>query len=182
MTTHWDIAGIVTTLFMVIVVCYTATRPRLDWSAELGTSRALGFVVTAFGLGTFFVPLVRCSPSFLGRTDWSGRDVVSAVYAGQLRSSAVALDVIATYLLFLAAAATLSLPRPRKPLLFIGILGIICSSWALQMGHFNLFDWFVRSAGDTLTKLNVTYAPAMYAIEIVMSALLLISVIGAEDG
>jgi hypothetical protein len=181
MATHWDIAGILTTLFMVGAVCYTATRSRLNLSASLDTSRWLALVVAGFGLSTFFTPFARASPSILGKTDWSARDIVSVIYTGQLRFSAVAFDVIATYLLMVVAIATLLLPRPRKPLLLVSILGIICSSWALQMGRWTLFDWFTRSAG-TLTPVKVTYAPAMYAIEIVMSMLLLTAVIGAEDG
>jgi hypothetical protein len=106
-------------------------------------------------------------------------NIVSVVYAGNLRFSPVALDVIASYLLMLLALAVLFLPHPRKPLLIISIAGIICSSWALQMGHWTLFDWFTRSAG-TLTAVKVSYAPAMYATEIVMSTLLLLSVMGAE--
>jgi hypothetical protein len=180
MTAHWDIAGILTTVFMVFAVCYTATRAHLDLSASMGTSRLLGFVVAVFGLGTFFMPLVRASPAVLGKADWSSRDVLSGVYGGQLRYSAVAFDVVATYLLMLAAFAVLFLPQPRKPLLMIGILGVICSSWALEMGHWSLFHWFSRSAG-TLTAMNVSYGPAMYAIEVVVSMLLLISVIGAEE-
>jgi hypothetical protein len=181
MAIHWDIAGILTTLFMVAAVCYTATRSRLDLSAPMGTSGVLAFVVAAFGLGTFFMPLARAEPSVFGRSEWSSRDILSAMYAGQLRHSLVALDVIATYVLMLFAIAGLFLPRPRKTLLIIGVLGIICSSWALQMGHWGLFHWFTKSAGS-LTAVTVTYAPAMYAIEAVMSMLMLISVIGAENG
>ena len=181
MATHWDIAGILTTLFMVGAVCYTATRGRLDFSAPMGTSSVLAFVVAAFGLGTFFMPLARANPSVLDKSEWSGRDILSAMYARQLGFSPVAFDVIATYALMLVAIAGLFLPRPRKALLITGVIGIICSSWALEMGHWSLFHWFTRSAG-TLTAVTVTYAFAMYAIEVVMSMLLLIAVIGAENG
>ena len=43
------------------------------------------------------------------------------------------------------------------------------------MGHDLLFDGFARSGG-TLKMQSVSYGPAMYEIEIVMSVLLLMSV------
>ena len=100
---------------------------------------------------------------------------MAQVRAGNLRFSPVAFDVAATYLLMLTALFVLFLPRPRKLLLVIALLGVVCSGWALEMGHDSLFHWFLRS-GSTLPLLKVSYAPAMYAIEIVMSGLLLISV------
>jgi hypothetical protein len=78
----------------------------------------------------------------------------------------------------LFAVAALCLPRPRKALLALSVLGIICSSWALEMGHDTLFDWF---AAGSIPR-TVSYGPAMYAIEIVMSVLLLVPVNGAENG
>jgi hypothetical protein len=98
--------------------------------------------------------------------------------AGLYRETAlspVAFDVGLSYLLMLFAMVALCLPYARKVLLVISLLGIICSGWALEMGHSLLFEWFTRSDG-TLRMLRVSYAPAIYAVEIVMSVLLLISV------
>jgi hypothetical protein len=89
-------------------------------------------------------------------------------------SSAEVLDIASSYLLMLLAAAVAFLPCPRNPLLVISLLGIICSSWALEMGHSLLFDWFIRSGG-MLRKVDVSYAAGMYAPEIAMSTLLLIA-------
>jgi hypothetical protein len=164
---------------MVYAVCYTVTRRHLNLSTPLGTARTFAFFVTAFGLCTFFAPLASANPAVLGRTVWSGLDILKHVYDGTLRLSPVAFDVLSTYLLMLFAIAALCLRRPRKPLLALSVLGIICSSWALEMGHSTLFDWFA-STGRTLR--TVSYGPAMYAIEIVMSVLLLVSVNGAENG
>jgi hypothetical protein len=102
-------------------------------------------------------------------------NIISQVYAGKLSFSAVAFDIAATYLLMLFAMVALCLPHTRKILLVISLFGIICSSWAGEMGHDLLFDWFSRS-GSTLRMQSVSYGPAMYAIEIVMSVLLLMSV------
>ena len=179
MSAHWDVAGILTTLFMVFTVFYAITRPRPRLSTSLGAARAPAFLVTLFGLCTFFAPLARTNPSVLGRTQWSGFNIMSQVYAGKLPLSSVALDVAASYLLMLLAVVALFLPHARKTVLVISIAGIICSTWALEMGHSLLFHWFTRSDG-TLRTLSVTYAPAMYAVEIVLSILLLISV--SENG
>jgi len=100
---------------------------------------------------------------------------MAQVVAKNLPFSPVAFDVAAAYLLMLTALLVLFLPRPRKLLLVITVLGVVCSGWALEMGHDLLFQWFIRS-GIAIQILKVSYAPAMYAIEIVMSALLLISV------
>jgi hypothetical protein len=163
---------------MVYAVFYTVTRRHLNLSTSLGTARTFAFFVTAFGLCTFFAPLASAKPAVLGRTEWSGLDILKHVFDGTLRLSPVAFDVLASYLLMLFAIAALCLPRPRKPLLALSVLGIICSSWALQMGHDTLFDWFSNPGN---TPRTVSFGPAMYAIEIVMSVLLLVSVNGAED-
>jgi hypothetical protein len=179
MRAHWDVAGILTTLFMVFTVCYAITRPRLRLSTSLGAARAPAFLVSLFGVCTFFTPLARTNPSVLGRTQWSGFNIMSQVYAGKLPFSPVAFDIAASYVLMLSAVVALFLPHARKTLLVIGVSGIICSSWALEMGHDLLFAWFTRSDG-TLRTLRVSYAPAIYAVEIVLSVLLLISV--SENG
>jgi hypothetical protein len=178
MNSHWDVKAILTTLFMVYAVCYSVTRRHLDLSTSLGTARGVGFLAAAFGLCTFSATLASANPSVLGRTEWSGLDIVTHVYDGTVRFSLVALDVVSSYLLLLFAIAALCLPRPRKPLLIVSVLGIICSSWALEMGHSTLFDWFTTGS----IPRTVSYGPAMYAIEIVMSVLLLVSVNGAENG
>ena len=141
MSHHWDIKAILTTLFMVYAVFYSVTRRHLNLSTSLGTARTFAFFVTAFGLCTFFAPLASAKPAVLGRTEWSGLDILKHVYDGSLRFSPVAFDVLSSYLLMLFAIAGLCLPRPRKPLLALSVLGIICSSWALEMGHDTLFDW-----------------------------------------
>jgi hypothetical protein len=178
MSHHWDIKAILTTLFMVYAVFYTVTRRHLNLSTSLGAARTFAFFVTAFGLCTFFAPLASANPAALGRTEWSGIDIFKHVFDGTLRLSPVAFDVLSSYLLMLFAIAVLCLPRPRKPLLALSVLGIICSSWALEMGHDTLFDWFSNPGS---TPRTVSFGPAMYAIEIVMSVLLLVSVNGAED-
>jgi hypothetical protein len=175
MSAHWDVAGILTMLFMVFTVCYAITRPHPQLSTSLGTARAPAFLVSLFGVCTFFTPLARTNPSVLGRTQWSSFNIMSQVYAGKLPLSSVALDIAASYLLMLLALVALCLPHARKALLVIGLIGIICSSWALEMGHSLLFAWFTRSDG-TLQTQSVSYAPAMYAIEIVLSVLVLLSV------
>jgi hypothetical protein len=179
MSAHWDVTGILTTLFMVFTFCYAITHldPRL--STSLGAARAPAFLVSLFGLCTFFAPLARTNPSVLGRTQWSGFNIMSQIYAGRLPASPDAIDIAASYLLMLLAIVALCLPHARKPLLLIGLIGIICSSWALEMGHSLLFAWFTRSDG-TLWTLSVSYAPAMYAVETVVSVLVLISV--SENG
>jgi hypothetical protein len=179
MSAHWDVAGILTTLFMVFTVCYAITRPDPRLLRSLGTARGPAFLVTLFGLCTFFEPIVRTNPFVLGRTQWSGFNIMSQVYAGKLPLSPVAFDIAASYLLMLLVVVALCLPHARRALLAIGVIGIICSSWALEMGHELLFAWFTRSDG-TLRTLSVSYAPAMYAVEIVLSVLLLISV--SENG
>ena len=178
MSHHWDVKAILTTLFMVYAVCYTVTRGHLNLSTPLGTARTFAFFVTAFGLCTFFAPLASANPAVLGRTEWSGLNILKHVYDGSSRLSPVAFDVLSSYLLMLFAILALCLPRPRKALLTLSVLGIICSSWVLEMGHHTLFDWF-NNPGNT--PRTVSYGPAMYAIEIVMSVLLLVSVNGAEN-
>jgi hypothetical protein len=175
MSAHWDVAGMLTTLFMVFTVCYAITRPDPRLSTSLGPA----FLVTLFGLCTFFEPLARTNPTVLGRTQWSSFNIMSPVYAGELPLSSVAFDIAVSYLLMLLAVVAVCLPHARKALLTISVIGIICSSWVLEMGHDLLFAWFTRSDG-TLRTLSVSYAPAMYLVEIVPSVLLLISV--SENG
>ena len=173
---HSDVPAILTTLLMVLAVSYALTRTgaRLP-STPLGSVRALAFVVLIFGLCTFFAPLARTDPPVLGRTEWSALDLMAQVRTGNLPLSPVTFDVAATYLLMLIALFVLFLPRPRKVLVIVTLMGAICSGWALEMGHDSLFHWFTRS-GSNLKTLKVSYAPALYAIEIVMSGLLLIAV------
>jgi hypothetical protein len=177
MMARWDVPAILTTVFMVGTIAYWITRSRpapleapLDetklWSAAL---------VLAFGLGTSIMPIASTNPPVLGRGQWSALDILSEQYAGRLSLSSVGFDIGATYLLMLSAMLALLLPRPRKSLLVISLLGIICSSWALEMGHSLLFAWFTRLHG-TIEPVHVSYGPAMYAIEIIMCVLLLISI------
>jgi hypothetical protein len=142
MSHHSDIKAILTTLFMVYAVVYAVTRRHPNLSTAFGTARAFGFFVTAFGLCTFFAPLASTNPAVLGRTEWSALDILKHLYDGSLRFSPVAFGVLSTYLLMLFAIAALCLPRPRNPLLTLSVLGIICSSWALEMGQHTAFDWF----------------------------------------
>jgi len=127
---HWDIKPILTTLFMVYAVCYTVTRRHLNLSTPLGTARTFAFFVTAFGLCTFFAPLASANPAVLGRTVWSGLDILKHVYDGTLRLSPVAFDVLSTYLLMLfyccsapssSKKAIVGSERPRHHLQFLGL-------------------------------------------------------------
>jgi hypothetical protein len=176
MTTHWDIPAILCTLFMVGALSYWITRRRRMPTGPLGKMQSIPtFLMLAFGLSTFFMPLATTDPPILAKTEWSALDLLSQIYSGKLPFSAVAFDIASTYLLMLLALAALLLPRPRKPLLLISILGIVSSSWALEMGHSLLFSWFTR-IDRTLKTIHVSYAIAVYALEIVMSALLLIAI------
>jgi hypothetical protein len=58
-------------------------------------------------------------------------------------------------------------------LLVISLLGVICSSRALEMKQSLLFDWFIRTGG-ILPKVHVTFAPGMCFV-ITMSTLLIVS-------
>ena len=173
---HWDFAAMLTTIFMVAVVCYWVTRPHPISKGgpvtKSQTVRVLG--VVALGFATSLLPIVRTNVPVMGRTEWSGLGIVSQVEVWKFPPSPVVLDIASTYLLMLLAAAAVFLPRPRKLLLLISLLGIISSSWALEMGHSLLFDCFIR-LGGTLRKLDVDYGVGMYAPEIVMSSVLLIA-------
>lgn len=144
MSAHRDIAAMLTTLFMIGTVSFALTRSRIGLSMPFGSTRVFAFLVVAFGLCTSFVPLARVNPSVLGRSEWSGLDIALSVYRRSLPFSPVAFDIISTYLLLLCSVVVLCLSRPRKKLLMISALGIICSSWALEMEQFTLFDRFTR--------------------------------------
>lgn len=173
---HWDGAAMLTTVFMVAAVCYWITRPHaISSGGPFSKSQVAGVIlVMALGLATSFLPLARTSVPVAGQTEWSGGDIVLRVDAWKGHPSPEVLGIASSYFLMLLAAAVAFLPRPRNPLLVISLLGIICSSWALEMGHSLLFDWFIYSGG-TVRKVEVSYAAGMYAPVIAMSALLLIA-------
>lgn len=176
--TRWDVPAILTTVFMVGTITYWITRSRPAPPLEMSLDRTKAWsaaLVLAIGLATSIMPLATTNPPVLGREQWSALNILSEQYAGNLSISSVGLDIGATYLLMLSAMLALLLPRPRKSLLVISLLGIICSSWALEMGHSLLFAWFTRLDG-TFEPVHVTYGPAMYAIEIIMCVLVLISI------
>src|SRR5579862_8080913 len=140
-----DVAGALTMLFMAGCLFYWITRRRrLPDTTISGGARIAALLVIAFGLATLAVPLVRTSPAIFGRTAWPGSAIARELYSGQLRASPVALDLVASYLLLAVAAVGLIVWGSRKLLLLVSILGIAASSWALEMGHDTLFDWFVR--------------------------------------
>jgi hypothetical protein len=173
---HYDVAAILTTLFMAFAVGYWATRSNIvPNTGDLSKSELVQiFLVTAFGLVTLFVPLARTNIPVAGRTEWSGLAIVLWRDAWKFPPSPVVLDITASYTLMLFAAVAAFFPRPKKVLLVISLLGVICSSWALEMGHSLLFDWFIRTGG-ILRKVDVTLAPGMYSLVITMSTLLIVS-------
>jgi hypothetical protein len=164
----------------VYAVGYWNSRPHpIPKTGSLGTLRTPALVVTALGISTCCVPLVFTHPAVLGRIDWSALNLVGLVVSGNLRLSPVVFDVAISYLLLLAAFVALCFARPRKVLLLLSLLGVICSSWAVQMAHHSLFDWFTHSDGR-LALLKISYGPAMYALEISMALLLLIAARGED--
>ena len=173
---HYDVAAILTTLFMAFAVGYWATRSNvMPYTGDLSKSElAQIFLVTAFGLVTLFVPLARTGIPVAGQTEWSGLAIVLRGDAWKFPPSPVVLDIAASYTLMFFAAGAVFFPRPKKLLLVISLLGVICSSWALEMGQSLLFDWFIRTGG-ILRKVDVTFAPGMYALVITMSTLLIVS-------
>jgi hypothetical protein len=173
---HYDVAAILTTLFMAFAVGYWATRSNIvPYTGDLSKSAlAQILLVTAFGLGTLFVPVARTSIPVAGQTEWSGLAIVLRGDGWKFPPSPVVMDIAACYTLMLFAAVAVFFPRPKKPLLVISLVGVICSSWALQMGHSLLFDWSIRTGG-ILRNVDVTFAPGMYGLEITMSTLLIVS-------
>ena len=176
MSAHWDIPAILTTLFMMFVVLYWITRPNpLSAKSQLSrTQIAAVLVVLVGGLATFTVPLVHTDPAVMGRARWSALDVLSEMRSADFALSPTAIDVLASYALMLIAIVVLVLPPLRHALRIVSLLGIICSSWALEMGHYTLFKWFTPVEG-ALRHVQVSYGPAMYALPIVMSLVLLLS-------
>src|SRR5215469_15324952 len=107
MATHWDIAAILSTLFMLFAVGYWITRPQLvPTGGRLSRSQFSQVVlVVIFGLVTFFVPLARTNLPVMGRTEWSGLAIVSRPDAWKVPPSPVVLDIAASYVLMLCAVA-----------------------------------------------------------------------------
>ena len=174
-TVHWDIPAILVTLVMLFAIYRALLRPHPPAASGLGNLRAGAFLVAGLGLATFFMPLIRTNPAVMGRTQWSGANIGSELVRGSLDFSPVAFDIVCGYLLLLVALVALCFPRPRKALLVTSLFGVMCSNWALQMSRYSLFDWFVK-ASSGLQLLHIANAPAMYALSLAMSLLLLISV------
>jgi hypothetical protein len=173
---RYGVAAILTTLFMAFAVGYSPTRSNIvPNTGDLSKSElAQTFLVTAFGLVTLFVPLARTSiPVAGGQTEWSGLAIALRGDAWKFPPSPVVLDIAASYTLMLFAGVAAFFPRPKKVLLVISLLGVICSSRALEMKQSLLFDWFIRTGG-ILPKVHVTFAPGMCFV-ITMSTLLIVS-------
>ena len=173
MAAHWDIAAVLTVAFMAATVIFWVTRPNVFATKGLFSRPhllALSLVL-AFGLATLDVPLVRTAPPVMGRSQWSALNILSEA---QLRYSAPALELEVSYIVMLVAAGALLLPRFRKRLWFVSLLGVISSSRALNIGKELLFPWFSHAHGQ-FTQIKVNYGAAMYAGPITMSLLLLLS-------
>lgn len=93
----------------------------------------------------------------------------------ELRYSPPALEVAESYVVIFVAAIALFLRNLRKWLWLLGLLGILGSCRALNIGHDLLFPWFTHLDGK-LREVKVDYGPAMYALPVTMSLLLLLSI------
>jgi hypothetical protein len=175
---RWDYGAMGAQIVVVFALIYALFHLGAIWqsSATSKTRDPLAFTLIAAGLYTFFLPLVTISPAVLARTEWSAWNMTAAIYRGSLPVAnalwSTYSEIAMAYLSLLLAFIVLVMFASRKALIVIATLGTLATSWAIEMGD-SLFG--VLFSSSRLLRVEVQYAPAMYGLPVILSALLLVA-------
>jgi hypothetical protein len=131
-----------------------------------GGKRPLAALVIAFGIYTFFTPLVILKTPVLGRTEWSAFHMALEVRNDRLPADRHWIELNAVedtlvYLLLLAALMLLVLPRGQKPLYHVGLVGLIISVLAMRNATRHFSDFVTGSPGIYWNG-GASLGPAVY--------------------
>lgn len=119
--------------------------------------------VIAFGLCTFFLPMVILHPAVMGRTEWSPWDIAQNIYVRKLPVSGGMFDdgllqIATIYVLMLFALVALYIPGPPHSLRVIGGIGfalsVVAKFWNTTLlwtfGYFgHMSQWLCKLGGLT---------------------------------
>jgi hypothetical protein len=149
--------------------------------------RVVALLIIAFGILTFFVPLITVDPPVAGATHWSAFDIVLQMYKGSLPSpicercgeplvrSLIALpfEITLIYLLMAAALIPLSVPYASKAVATIAALG---TAGGLYLSRFAT-RWAMEETfyGRWSRVQHVHYGALQLALILIMAALFLVS-------
>lgn len=151
----------------------------------LGTGRRLlALVVVAFGMGTFFQPLILTNPAVMGRSRWSAWTIARELHAGHLPHSAtqgvgyIPPDVALTYVaLLLALGAICFVPAPRllAAIAFFGGVAV-CNTPIFDFNKSSFLRLFYGTSWSPPgSGVQVDFHQLTIAALVVMTALFLIA-------
>jgi hypothetical protein len=132
-------------------------------------------LVIAFGVYTFFMPMLILTTPVLGRAEWSPFHMALEVYHGRLPANRHWIELTAVedafvYVLMVTAQALSLLPWGQNALYHVSIVGLIVSALATRNATRHLAE-FVTGSPDV----RATFGPAMYMLPLTMLALFLLA-------
>jgi hypothetical protein len=143
--------------------------------------KLLALIVIAVGMLTFFLPLVTTNPAVLGKTQWSGFDILSHVYQRELLPSRVELVLFPgyfaiVYLLMVFALFVVYFFQSQRALVHIAVVGIILAlhSWGWDKGNFEITFYRNYPFNELPPGRHVAFGQLILALIAVMGVLLLI--------
>jgi hypothetical protein len=137
--------------------------------------RLLAMLVIAFGVYTFFMPMLILTTHVLGRAEWSSFHMALEVHSGRLPANRPWIELTAVedafvYLLMLTALALALFPWGQNALYHVSLVGSIVSALATRNATHHLAE-FVTGSPDVRAK----FGPAMYLLPLTMLALFLLA-------
>jgi hypothetical protein len=152
-------------------------RSRPSESQSWRGRRPLAALAIAFGVYTFFMPLISLKTPALGRAEWSAFNMALEVRNGRLPADRrwIELPVVEDalmYLLMMTACVMLLLPRGRNVL--SRQHGRIISALATRNATRHFVE-FVTGSSNLYWNGGATFGPAIYLLPLTMLALFLVS-------
>jgi hypothetical protein len=149
-------------------------KNRLPGARLWRVPRLLAMLVIAFGVYTFFMPMLILTTPVLGRAEWSSFHMALEVHSGRLPANhwieLTAVEDAFVYLLMVTALALSLFPWGQNALYHVSLVGSIVSALATRNATRHLAE-FVTGSPDV----RATFGPAMYMLPLTMLALFLLA-------
>ncbi len=127
--------------------CAAADTPRRPTVAGGAVSKLSVAIVIGLGLATFFMPIVTTDSPVRGRSQWTPLQLLISradlwrPAPSPFHIQGVLYQIALIYLLMTIAVLALALPRPRKALQFIAVVGAATSVPLVGTNSYRGFGW-----------------------------------------
>ncbi len=142
--------------------------------------RVVAILVIAFGLYSFFLPMLVLKKPVLGRTEWTPFAMAEEVHNGRLPVDKHWIELPAvedaiSYVLLLLALLAVIIPGGASAFRAIALLGFCLSAVATRRAVSH-YSYFLTGSYDTYYRGGASWGPALYLLPISMVLLAIIAV------